>query len=388
MKDIFICDALRTPIGSFLGALSSIPAPKLAAELIKKIVERNNLPKEEINEVIVGNVLSAGIGQAPARQAALYGELPTSVECMTINKVCGSGLKAVMLAEQAIKCDDANLILAGGMESMSNTPFVIQGIRNGIKFGNQTIYDSMLLDGLIDVYSNLHMGNCSEQVAKEKSISRDEQDEYAIESYNRALKAQSAGLFNEEILPIKVKDSEVFEDEEPKKVKFEKIKSLKPVFQKDGTITAANASKLNDGAAMVLLADEKKVKELKLKPLVRIVSKSAFAMEPTKFALAPAGAIRKALKKANLKINDINLFEINEAFSLVALAAIKELELDHSIVNVNGGAVSLGHPIGASGARLLTTLIYEMKRRKVKYGLVSLCIGGGEAVALIVENVS
>lgn len=388
MKDIFICDALRTPIGSFLGALSSIPAPKLAAELIKKIVERNNLPKEEINEVIVGNVLSAGIGQAPARQAALYGELPTSVECLTINKVCGSGLKAVMLAEQAIKCDDANLILAGGMESMSNTPFIIQGIRNGIKFGNQTIYDSMLLDGLIDVYSNLHMGNCSEQVAKEKSISRDEQDEYAIESYNRALKAQSAGLFNEEILPIKVKDSEVFEDEEPKKVKFEKIKSLKPVFQKDGTITAANASKLNDGAAMVLLADEKKVKELKLKPLVRIVSKSAFAMEPTKFALAPAGAIRKALKKANLKINDINLFEINEAFSLVALAAIKELELDHSIVNVNGGAVSLGHPIGASGARLLTTLIYEMKRRKVKYGLVSLCIGGGEAVALIVENVN
>lgn len=388
MKDIFICDALRTPIGSFLGALSSIPAPKLAAELIKKIVERNNLPKEEINEVIVGNVLSAGIGQAPARQAALYGELPTSVECLTINKVCGSGLKAVMLAEQAIKCDDANLILAGGMESMSNTPFIIQGIRNGIKFGNQTIYDSMLLDGLIDVYSNLHMGNCSEQVAKEKSISRDEQDEYAIESYNRALKAQSAGLFNEEILPIKVKDSEVFEDEEPKKVKFEKIKSLKPVFQKDGTITAANASKLNDGAAMVLLADEKKVNELKLKPLVRIVSKSAFAMEPTKFALAPAGAIRKALKKANLKINDINLFEINEAFSLVALAAIKELELDHSIVNVNGGAVSLGHPIGASGARLLTTLIYEMKRRKVKYGLVSLCIGGGEAVALIVENVN
>ena len=388
MKDIFICDALRTPIGSFLGALSSIPAPKLAAELIKKIVERNNLPKEEIIEVIMGNVLSAGIGQAPARQAALYGELPTSVECMTINKVCGSGLKAVMLAEQAIKCDDANLILAGGMESMSNTPFIIQGIRNGIKFGNQTIYDSMLLDGLIDVYSNLHMGNCSEQVAKEKSISRDEQDEYAIESYNRALKAQNAGLFNEEILPIKVKDSEVFEDEEPKKVKFEKIKLLRPVFQKDGTITAANASKLNDGAAVVLLADEKKVKELKLKPLVRIVSQAAFAMEPTKFALAPAGAIRKALKKANLKINDINLFEINEAFSLVALAAIKELELDHSIVNVNGGAVSLGHPIGASGARLLTTLIYEMKRRKVQYGLVSLCIGGGEAVALIVENVN
>lgn len=388
MKEVFICDALRTPIGSFLGTLSSIPAPKLAAELIKKILDRNGLTGQEINEVIMGNVLSAGIGQAPARQAALFGGLPESVECMTINKVCGSGLKAVMLAEQAIKCDDASLILAGGMESMSNAPFLLKGIREGIKFGHQNLYDSMLYDGLIDVYSNLHMGNCSEQVAKEKNISREEQDNFAIESYRRALNAQEKGLFNDEILPIQIKDKLINEDEEPKKVKFDKIPSLKPVFEKDGTITAANASKLNDGAAVTLVADEQSIKKYNLKPLVKIISQAAFAMNPQKFALAPIGAIQKSLQKANLNINDIDLFEINEAFAMVTLAVIKELNIPHEKVNVNGGAVALGHPIGASGARLLTTLIYEMKRRNSKYGLVSLCIGGGEAVSLIVENVN
>jgi acetyl-CoA C-acetyltransferase len=388
MKEVFICDALRTPIGSFLGSLSSIPAPKLAAELIKKIVERNGLTGEEINEVIMGNVLSAGIGQAPARQAALFGGLPESVECMTINKVCGSGLKAVMLAEQAIKCDDASLILAGGMESMSNAPFLLKGVREGIKFGHQNLYDSMLYDGLIDVYSNLHMGNCSEQVAKEKNISREEQDNFAIESYKRALNAQEKGLFNDEILPIQVKDKLINEDEEPKKVKFDKIPSLKPVFEKDGTITAANASKLNDGAAVVLIADEQSIKKYNLKPMVKIISQAAYAMKPQKFALAPIGAIQRSLKKAGLNIDDIDLFEINEAFAMVTLAVIKDLNIPHNKVNVNGGAVALGHPIGASGARLLTTLIYEMKRRNSKYGLVSLCIGGGEAVSLIVENVN
>lgn len=388
MKDTFICDALRTPIGSFLGELSSVPAPKLAAELIKKIVEKNNLNPSTINEVIIGNVLSAGIGQAPARQAAIFGGLPYSVECMTINKVCGSGLKAVMLADQAIKCGDAELILSGGMESMSNAPFLVKGVREGIKFGNQTIYDSMIYDGLIDVYSNLHMGNCSEQVAREKQISRAEQDAYAIESYKRALNAQSLGKFNQEILPINVKDKIVSEDEEPKKVKFEKIQSLKPVFEKEGTITAANASKLNDGAAMVLVASEDVIKKYNLKPLVKIISQAAYAMEPTKFALAPIGAIKKSLQKANLRVEDIDLFEINEAFSLVTIAVMKELNLSHEKVNVNGGAVALGHPIGASGARLLTTLIYEMKRRNSKYGCVSLCIGGGEAVSLIVENIN
>lgn len=388
MKEVFICDALRTPIGSFLGTLSSIPAPKLAAELIKKILDRNGLTGQEINEVIMGNVLSAGIGQAPARQAALFGGLPESVECMTINKVCGSGLKAVMLAEQAIKSDDASLILAGGMESMSNAPFLLKGIREGIKFGHQNLYDSMLYDGLIDVYSNLHMGNCSEQVAKEKNISREEQDNFAIESYRRALNAQEKGLFNDEILPIQIKDKLINEDEEPKKVKFDKIPSLKPVFEKDGTITAANASKLNDGAAVTLVADEQSIKKYNLKPLVKIISQAAFAMNPQKFALAPIGAIQKSLQKANLNINDIDLFEINEAFAMVTLAVIKELNIPHEKVNVNGGAVALGHPIGASGARLLTTLIYEMKKRNSKYGLVSLCIGGGEAVSLIVENVN
>jgi acetyl-CoA C-acetyltransferase len=388
MKEVFICDALRTPIGSFLGSLSSIPAPKLAAELIKKIVERNGLTGEEINEVIMGNVLSAGIGQAPARQAALFGGLPESVECMTINKVCGSGLKAVMLAEQAIKCDDASLILAGGMESMSNAPFLLKGVREGIKFGHQNLYDSMLYDGLIDVYSNLHMGNCSEQVAKEKNISREEQDNFAIESYKRALNAQEKGLFNDEILPIQVKDKLINEDEEPKKVKFDKIPSLKPVFEKDGTITAANASKLNDGAAVVLVADEQSIKKYNLKPMVKIISQAAYAMNPQKFALAPIGAIQRSLKKAGLNIDDIDLFEINEAFAMVTLAVIKDLNIPHNKVNVNGGAVALGHPIGASGARLLTTLIYEMKRRNSKYGLVSLCIGGGEAVSLIVENIN
>jgi acetyl-CoA C-acetyltransferase len=388
MKEVFICDALRTPIGSFLGSLSSIPAPKLAAELIKKIVERNGLTGEEINEVIMGNVLSAGIGQAPSRQAALFGGLPESVECMTINKVCGSGLKAVMLAEQAIKCDDASLILAGGMESMSNAPFLLKGVREGIKFGHQNLYDSMLYDGLIDVYSNLHMGNCSEQVAKEKNISREEQDNFAIESYKRALNAQEKGLFNDEILPIQVKDKLINEDEEPKKVKFDKIPSLKPVFEKDGTITAANASKLNDGAAVVLVADEQSIKKYNLKPMVKIISQAAYAMNPQKFALAPIGAIQRSLKKAGLNIDDIDLFEINEAFAMVTLAVIKDLNIPHNKVNVNGGAVALGHPIGASGARLLTTLIYEMKRRNSKYGLVSLCIGGGEAVSLIVENIN
>lgn len=388
MKNVFICDALRTPIGSFLGALSTIPAPQLAAELIKKIIERNSLDGSAINEVILGNVLSSGIGQAPARQAAIFGGLPESVECMTINKVCGSGLKSVMLADQAIKCGDASLIIAGGMENMSNAPFILKGSREGFKFGHQTLYDIMLYDGLIDVYSNLHMGNCSEQVAKEKNISREEQDAFAIESYKRALNAQEKGFFKEEIVPIQIKDKIIEEDEEPKKVKFEKIPTLKPVFEKEGTITAANASKLNDGASVLLVADEESIKKYNLKPLVKIVSHAAFAMNPQKFALAPIGAIKKSVEKAGLKLQEIDLFEINEAFSLVTIATIKELSLSSEKVNVNGGAVSLGHPIGASGARILTTLIYEMKRRNVKYGLASLCIGGGEAVSLIIENIN
>ncbi len=388
MKEVYIFDALRTPITSLLGALSSLSAPQLAAELIKKIIQRNNIDKFSIDEVIIGNVLSAGIGQSPARQAAIYGGLPVSVRTMTINKVCGSGLKSVMLAEQAIKCGDADIIIAGGMESMSNAPFLLKNIRNGIKFGHQTLFDSMLSDGLTDAYNNIHMGNCAEIVAREKGITREDQDAYAIESYRRALKAQEEGLFDEEILKIETKTGLVSEDEEPKKVNFEKIPQLKPVFEKEGTITAANASKLNDGAAIILVAGEDALKKYNLRPIARIVSQAANAVEPIKFAIAPIDAIKNSLLKANLKIEDIDLFEINEAFSLVVIAAMRELGLDHNRVNVNGGAVSLGHPIGASGARILTTLLYELKRRKAKYGLASLCIGGGEAVSLIVENLA
>ncbi len=391
MSEVFICEALRTPIGSFLGELSSFSAPTLASEVIKAIIEKSSISKEKIDEVILGNVLGAGIGQAPARQAALFSGLPTSVECMTINKVCGSGLKSVMLAHLAIKSSDAGVVIAGGMESMSNAPFILQGIRNGVKFGNQTLFDSMISDGLTDPYNKIHMGSCAEKVAKEKNISRQAQDEFAIESYKRAHAAQEKNLFNDEIVPVEIKEKSgskfVKEDEEPKKVKFDKIPQLKSVFEKDGTITAANASKLNDGASALLIANDEKSKELGLKPMVKIIAQASAAIEPINFSLAPINSIKKALKKANLSITDIDLFEINEAFALVTIAAIDELKIDSSKVNVNGGAIALGHPIGASGARILTTLIHEMKRRNYKYGLASLCIGGGEASTLIVENI-
>lgn len=391
MPEVYICEALRTPIGSFLGELSSFSAPTLASEVIKGLIKNSSIPKEKIDEVILGNVLSAGIGQAPARQAALFAGLPTSVECMTINKVCGSGLKSVMLAHQAIKSGDAGVIIAGGMESMSNAPYILNGIRTGVKFGNQNLLDSMVSDGLTDPYNKIHMGVCAEKVAAEKSISRQAQDEFAIESYKRAIAAQEKNFFSDEIVPIEIKEKGgskfIKEDEEPKKVKFDKIPQLKSVFEREGTITAANASKLNDGAAALLIASEEKAKEYKLKPKVRILSQASAAIEPINFSLAPINSINKALAKAKLSINDIDLFEINEAFALVTIAAMNELKIDHAKVNVNGGAIALGHPIGASGARILTTLIYEMKRRNSKFGLASLCIGGGEASTLIVENI-
>lgn len=391
MPEVYICEALRTPIGSFLGELSSFSAPTLASEVIKALINRSSISKEKIDEVILGNVLSAGIGQAPARQSALFAGLPTSVECMTINKVCGSGLKSVMLAHQAIKSGDAGVIIAGGMESMSNAPYILNGIRTGVKFGNQNLLDSMVSDGLTDPYNKIHMGVCAEKVAAEKSISRQAQDEFAIESYKRAIAAQKKNLFSDEIVPIEIKEKGgskfITEDEEPKKVKFDKIPQLKSVFEKEGTITAANASKLNDGAAALLIVSEEKANEYKLKPKVRILSQASAAIEPINFSLAPISSISKALAKAKLSISDIDLFEINEAFALVTIAAMSELKIDHSKVNINGGAIALGHPIGASGARILTTLIYEMKRRNSKFGLASLCIGGGEASTLIVENI-
>lgn len=390
MKKVVITSAKRTPIGSFGGSLSSFSAGQLGSIAIKGVLEDSKISPELINEVIMGNVLTGGLGQAPARQAALFAGLPETTECMTINKMCGSGLKAVMLAAQAIQTGDADIIIAGGQESMSNAPYILDKARNGYRLGNGEIIDSMIKDGLWDVYNNIHMGNCAEICAKEFHFTREELDEFAINSYKKALEAQKNGRFKDEIIEVKVKagreEAIVNIDEEPTKVKFDKIPALKPVFDKNGVVTAANASSINDGAASLLIMSEVKAKELGFKPLVEIVAQSSAAKDPMHFTTAPADSINKVLKKANLKISDIDLFEINEAFAVVSLANNKLLGLDNSKVNVNGGAVALGHPIGASGARVLITLIHEMKKRNSTYGLASLCIGGGEAAALIVKN--
>lgn len=390
MKKVVIVEARRTPIGSFQGALSSISAPKLGSLVIKDLLERTKISTQAVNEVIMGNVLSAGLGQAPARQAALYAGLSDKTECLTINKMCGSGLKAVMLAHQAIQCGDADVIIAGGMESMSNAPYLLQQARNGFRLGHGSVYDSMINDGLWDVYNNVHMGNCAESCARDFNMTREEIDNIAIGSYKKAITAQNEGKFIKEITPVMIevkKEKITFsDDEEPKKVNFEKIPSLKPAFVKEGIITAANASKLNDGAAAILVMSEESAIKNGLIPLMEIVAQASAAKEPINFTTAPAEAIQKVLNKAKLEIRDIDLLEINEAFAVVSSAVSKLLHLDDSIVNVNGGAIALGHPIGASGARILTTLIYEMIYRNSKYGLASLCIGGGEASALIIKK--
>lgn len=392
IRDVVIVSAARTPVGSFLGSLSALSAPQLGAAAIGEAVKRAGLSPADVNEVIMGHVLSAGVGQAPARQAAIFAGLPTSVECLTINKVCGSGLKAVMLAAQAVALGDADIIVAGGMESMSQAPYLLDRARMGYRLGHGQIFDSMIKDGLWDVYNDFHMGNAGELCARNLKISREEQDEYAAESYRRALRAQAEGLFAEEIVPVEVAQAKgapvrVVEDEEPKRVNFEKMKTLKPAFDREGTITPANASKINDGAAAVVVMAREQAEQRKIAPLGRIIAAVAAARAPEEFPVAPVDAIQKVLRRANLTVDAIDLFEINEAFAVVALASIKQLGLDPARVNVNGGAVALGHPIGASGARLLTTLLYEMKRRRARRGLVSLCIGGGEAVAMIVESI-
>lgn len=392
IRDVVIVSAARTPVGSFLGSLSGLSAPQLGAAAIGEAVKRAGLSPADVNEVIMGHVLSAGVGQAPARQAAIFAGLPTSVECLTINKVCGSGLKAVMLAAQAVALGDADIIVAGGMESMSQAPYLLDRARMGYRLGHGQIFDSMIKDGLWDVYNDFHMGNAGELCARNLKISREEQDEYAAESYRRALRAQAEGLFAEEIVPVEVAQAKgapvrVVEDEEPKRVNFEKMKTLKPAFDREGTITPANASKINDGAAAVVVMAREQAEQRKIAPLGRIIAAVAAARAPEEFPVAPVDAIQKVLRRANLTVDAIDLFEINEAFAVVALASIKQLGLDPARVNVNGGAVALGHPIGASGARLLTTLLYEMKRRRARRGLVSLCIGGGEAVAMIVESI-
>ena len=391
-NDAVIVSACRTPIGSFMGTLASFPAPKLGALVVEEAVRRAGLKKTDINEVIMGNVLAAGEGQAPARQAALFAGLPESVECMTINKVCGSGLKAVMLAAQAIHLGDAEVIVAGGMESMSNAPYLLEKGREGYRMGHGTVYDSMVKDGLWDVYNDFHMGNAAELCAKECSISREAQDEFAVLSYTRAQSASKEGRFKEEVLPVLIKSKQgdvlVEQDEEPFKTNFDKIPKLKPAFRPDGTVTAANASKINDGAAAVVVMSAEKASSLGLKPLARVVNFASAAKKPEWFTTAPADVITKTLAKAGMKLDDIDLFEINEAFAVVALAVLQILGADKNKVNVNGGAVALGHPIGASGARILVTLLHAMKQRGAKRGLAALCIGGGEASAMIVDLMS
>jgi acetyl-CoA C-acetyltransferase len=390
MRKVVITAAKRTPVGSFNGALSSFSAAQLGSMAIKGIIEDTKLDSNIVDEVIMGNVLTGGQGQAPGRQAAIFAGLSEKTECLTINKMCGSGLKAVMLAQQAIALGDAEIIIAGGQESMTNAPYLLPKARSGYRLGNGEIIDSMIKDGLWDVYNNIHMGNCAESCARDFSFKRDELDEFAINSYRKALEAQKAGKFKEEIIKVslKTKSGETFfdNDEEPGRVIFEKIATLKPVFDKNGVVTAANASSINDGSAALLVMSEDKAKELGLVPLVEIVAQSSAAKAPIEFTTAPADAIAKVLKKAGLTKDNIDLFEINEAFAVVSLAVNKLLGLDNSKINVNGGAIAIGHPIGASGARILVTLIHEMKKRNSEYGLASLCIGGGEASALIVKN--
>ncbi|MBK6537308.1 MAG: acetyl-CoA C-acetyltransferase [Ignavibacteria bacterium] len=390
MKEVVIVSAVRTPVGSYLGSLSSLKATELGAIVIKEAVKRAGIKPEDVSEVIMGCVLPAGLGQAPARQAAIYAGLPDSVPCLTINKVCGSGLKSVMLAEQAIKCGDAEIVVAGGFESMSNVPYYLDKARSGYRMGNGTLIDGMVHDGLWDVYNNFHMGSAAEMCSKEMNITKEEQDSFAEESYNRALKAIENGNFKDEIIPVEIKDKKgsviVSEDEDVKKVNFEKGKTLKGAFQKDGTVTAFNSSNLNDGAAALVLMSAEKAKELGITPLAKIVAQGSFAQKPEWFTTSPAYAIKNVLKKANLEVKDIDLIEANEAFSVQACAVNKIAGLDSSKVNVNGGAVAIGHPIGGSGARILTTLLHAMKNRKAGRGLATLCIGGGEASAIIVER--
>ena len=392
ISESYIVSAKRTPIGSFQGTLSSFKAPELCSIVVEDILSENNLDRELVEEVILGNVLSSGIGQAPARQAAIYANLSKNVACLTINKMCGSGLKASMLADQAIRSGDAGLIICGGMESMSNAPFLLPEARGGYRLGHEKIIDSVIHDGLWDAYMDKHMGSLAELCAKEKKISRNVQDEYSIESYNRALEAQKNGIFNSEIRPVELKKPNgetilIREDEEPKKVRFNKIPNLSPVFENGGTITAANASKINDGAAALLMCSKEKIDSLGLKPKAKLIAQSSAAHEPEWFTTAPTRAIEKVLKKAGLSAGDIDLWEINEAFAVVAISAIEDFNLDHRKVNIYGGAIALGHPIGASGARILTTLINGMKKKNAEFGLAAICIGGGEASAVIIKNV-
>jgi acetyl-CoA C-acetyltransferase len=391
LPPVFIVAAARTPIGAFQGSLSSLRAPELGAIAIKGALARAKLAPEAIQEVFLGNVLSAGIGQAPARQAAIYAGIPNTVPATTVSKVCGSGLQAVIFGAKTLAVGDADLVLVGGMESMSNVPYYLDKARTGYRMGDGKIVDGMIFDGLWDPYSNVHMGSCGDKTAAEYKFSREAQDEFSKESFRRALAAQKEGMFDAEIEPVAVPQRKgdpllVKQDEGPAKGDPTKFASLKPAFSKDGTITAANASSINDGASALVLATEKAVKEHELEPLARIVGYGGAAGAPEWFTTAPAKAIDDTVAKLGLKKDQIDLFEINEAFAVVTMVVNKLSGLDPQKVNVRGGAVALGHPIGATGARLLTTLVHAMKDRSAKRGLASLCIGGGEALALVVER--
>lgn len=390
MKKVVIVAAVRTPIGSFMGALSSVPATKLGATAIKGALNKINLDPKYVDEVLMGNVVQAGNGQAPARQAAIYAGIPDTVPCTTINKVCASGMKAVMQGAQAIMCGDAEVVIAGGMENMSLIPHYVH-MRNGVKFGPTTLVDGMQKDGLVDAYDNQAMGTCADLCATEHKISREEQDDFAIQSYKRSSEAWENGKFDSEIVPVEVPQRRgdaiiVSKDEEFTNVKIDKIPTLSPVFTKDGTVTAANASTINDGAAALILMSEEKAKSLGLKPLAYIRSYADAAQEPKWFTTAPAKALPKAIEKAGIDISDIDYFEFNEAFSVVGLANAKILGLKQDNINVNGGAVSLGHPLGCSGARIIVTLINVLKQNNAKLGAAAICNGGGGASAIVIER--
>ena len=390
-KKVVIVSAVRTPIGSFMGALSSVPATQLGATAIKGALNKINLDVNLVDEVIMGNVVQAGNGQAPARQAALAAGLSNSVPCTTINKVCASGMKAVMQGAQAIMAGDAEVVVAGGMENMSLIPHYVH-MRNGVKFGPSSLVDGMQRDGLVDAYDNQAMGTCADLCATEYKISREEQDNFAIQSYERSAKAWEAGKFDEEVVPVEVPQRRgdaliVSKDEEYTNVKLDKIPTLSPVFTKDGTVTAANASTINDGAAALVLMSEEKAKSLDLTPLAYIKSYADAAQEPKWFTTAPAKALPKAIEKAGISLGDVDYFEFNEAFSVVGLANAKILGLNENKVNVNGGAVSLGHPLGCSGARIIVTLINVLAQNNAKIGAAAICNGGGGASAIVIERV-
>lgn len=392
MKEVYIVSAVRTPMGSFGGSLSGISAPKLGATAIKGAIDKIGLNKDEVQEVFMGNVIQANVGQAPARQAAIFAGLNQNVPCTTINKVCASGMKSVMLGAQSIMLGDNDVVVAGGMENMSQAPYYLEKARTGYKYGNGVLIDGLTKDGLIDVYNNYPMGNAADLCAKECNISREEQDEFAINSYKKSAAAWEAGKFNDEIVPVEIPqrkgDPKIFDhDEEYKNVFFDKIPNLRAVFAKDGTVTAANASTINDGASTLILMSKEKMEALGLTPLAKITSFVDAAHEPEWFTTAPAKALPKAVEKANLKLEDLDAVELNEAFSVVGIVNTQKLNLDPAKVNINGGAVSLGHPLGNSGSRILVTLIHVLKQNGGKFGGAGICNGGGGASAMVIENI-